>query len=167
MLQSGITLLHALCWDGIAMVEFRQSSRDGRFYLIEINPRFVGSLELAIAAGVDFPWLYAQLAANRPVVGPTRYRVGLRYRWLLSKNVADVFERPVGHALDVLSVLRPDTRCDLSVRDPRPHLVQLRSAADWVREHFTRKSSQPAATPPHAPVPPTLAESSTQLGSSR
>jgi len=167
MLQAGVTLLHALCWDGIAMVEFRQSSRDGRFYLIEINPRFVGSLELAIAAGVDFPWLYAQLAANRPVVGPTRYRVGLRYRWLLSKNVADLFERPVGYALDVLSVLRPDTRCDIFVRDPRPHLVQLRSAADWVREHLTRKPAAPALRP--APAPGSLApiESTTELISSR
>ena len=167
MLQAGVTLLHALCWDGIAMVEFRQSSRDGRFYLIEINPRFVGSLELAIAAGVDFPWLYAQLAANRPVVGPTRYRVGLRYRWLLSKNVADLFERPVGYALDVLSVLRPDTRCDISLRDPRPHWVQLRSAADWIREHLTRKPAAPALRP--APAPRSLAptESPTELISSR
>jgi hypothetical protein len=131
--------------------------------------RFVGSLELAIAAGVDFPWLFAQMAANRPVVGPTRYRVGLRYRWLLSKNVADAFERPFGYVLDVLSVLRPDTRCDLSLRDPRPHLVQLRSAAWWVRDHLTRKPTSPTiadnipVTPPASPV----AEESNELVSSR
>jgi hypothetical protein len=66
------------------MLEFRRSLRDGRYYLIEVNPRFVGSLELAIAAGVDFPWLYAQLAIGRPIVGPNRYRVGLRHLPLVS-----------------------------------------------------------------------------------
>jgi predicted ATP-grasp superfamily ATP-dependent carboligase len=165
MLSAGLTLLQALCWDGIAMVEFRKSSRDGRFYLIEINPRFVGSLELAIAAGVDFPWLFAQLAANRPVVGPTRYRVGLRYRWLLSKNVADAFERPLGYVLDVLSVLRPDTRCDLALRDPRPHLVQLRSAAWWVRDHVRRKpDADQTPAPAAATAAPAAATTSSGAG---
>jgi predicted ATP-grasp superfamily ATP-dependent carboligase len=145
--QAGLTLLHALCWDGIAMVEFRRHRRDGRFYLMEINPRFVGSLELAIAAGIDFPWLYAQLAAGRPVLGPNRYRVGLRYRWLLSKNVAEVFENPFGSLVGALSVLRPDTRCDLSLRDPRPHVSQLRNALWLAKQHLRLAPGAPADSP--------------------
>jgi predicted ATP-grasp superfamily ATP-dependent carboligase len=146
LLQHGLTLLKALCWDGVAMVEFRRSRRDGRFYLMEINPRFVGSLELAIAAGIDLPWLYVQLAAGWPVVGPNRYRVGLRYRWLLSKNVADAFENPLRYAFGALSCLLPGTRCDLSLGDPAPHWSQLRNAVWWVREHLLRRRAPlPAA----------------------
>jgi predicted ATP-grasp superfamily ATP-dependent carboligase len=144
----GLTLLQALCWDGIAMVEFRRSRRDGRFYLMEINPRFVGSLDLAVAAGMDLPWLYAQLAAGRPVVGPNRYRVGLRYRWLLSKNVAGFFENPLGTAWGALSVLRPDTRCDLSLRDPGPHWSHLRDALYWVRRKRSGGAGRPAGAAP-------------------
>ena len=84
---SGLALLRALEWDGVAMVEFRRSDRDGRFYLMEINPRFPGSLDLAIASGVDLPWLYMQMAIGRPVEGPASYRLGLRYHWLVSKNM--------------------------------------------------------------------------------
>jgi len=136
---AGIAILEALCWDGIAMVEFKRRRSDGRFFLIELNPRFVGSLELAIAAGVDLPWLYAQMAARRPIVGPNRYRVGLRYRWLLSKNVAFVFENPLGYVLGVLSTALPGTRTDLSWRDPRPHWTQVRNAAWWTREYIRRR----------------------------
>jgi predicted ATP-grasp superfamily ATP-dependent carboligase len=144
---AGNAILEALCWDGIAMVEFKRRRSDGRFFLIELNPRFVGSLELAIAAGVDLPWLYAQMAARRPVVGPNRYRVGLRYRWLLSKNVAFVFENPLGFALGVLSVLLPGTRTDLSLRDPRPHWTQIRNAAWWIREYVRRQLHRSGAVP--------------------
>lgn len=155
MRHSGLALLQALCWDGIAMVEFKRSSIDGRFYLIEINPRFVGSLELAIASGVDLPWLYAQHAAGRPVVGPNRYRVGLRYRWLLSKNVADLFENPLGYVLGALSTLRPGTRCDIAWTDPKPHWAQIRNAAWWAREYVLRRHRPAAAArAPESPATP-------------
>jgi predicted ATP-grasp superfamily ATP-dependent carboligase/protein-S-isoprenylcysteine O-methyltransferase Ste14 len=132
---SGQALLRSLRWDGMAMVEFRRSHRDGRFYLMEVNPRFPGSLALAIAAGVDFPSLYVQRAAGCPVTGPRQYRIGLRYRWLLSKGVAQAVEDPVGYGRSLAGVLRFDTRCDMSWRDPRPHLVQLREAGWWLREY--------------------------------
>lgn len=64
-LQSlGTRLLDELEWHGPAMVEFKRDARDGEFELMEINPRFWGSLSLAVEAGVDFPYRYFQLAAN-------------------------------------------------------------------------------------------------------
>jgi predicted ATP-grasp superfamily ATP-dependent carboligase len=151
--RAGLTILQALCWDGIAMVEFRRSHHDGRFYLMELNPRFVGSLELAIAAGVDLPWLYAQLAAGRPVVGPNRYRVGLRYRWLVSKNIAKLFENPFEYSWAALSALRPDTRTDLVWSDPGPHWSQLRNAL-WFAREYVRGSLHGRRSPVDPPSLP-------------
>lgn len=80
-------LLAAAGWHGVAMVEFRISP-DGKAYLMEVNTRFWGSLQLAIDAGVDFPRLLWQAEQARrgqgsQVVPPDRYRVGQRLRWLL------------------------------------------------------------------------------------
>ena len=48
--------------DGVAMFEFRRNRKSGGSTLLEVNPRFWGSLPLAVATGVDFPWLwYRQL----------------------------------------------------------------------------------------------------------
>lgn len=76
------SLLNSVGWHGVAMVEFKVSP-DGTPYLIEVNGRFWGSLQLAIDAGVDFPWLLYQLATSAQVDEVTGYAVGVRWRWLL------------------------------------------------------------------------------------
>ena len=76
------TLLDHAGWHGIAMVEFRLAP-DGTAYLMEINTRFWGSLQLAIDAGVDFPWLLYQLASGEQPEAVSNYRSGKRLRWLL------------------------------------------------------------------------------------
>jgi predicted ATP-grasp superfamily ATP-dependent carboligase/protein-tyrosine-phosphatase len=49
---------------GVAMFEFRVDRRAGRHVLLEVNPRFWGSLPLAVAAGADFPALWWDLALH-------------------------------------------------------------------------------------------------------
>jgi predicted ATP-grasp superfamily ATP-dependent carboligase len=75
-------LLDKAGWHGVAMAEYKVTA-DGTPYLMEINTRFWGSLQLAVDAGVDFPWLLYQLAfGDNP--GPVHtYKRGVRLRWLL------------------------------------------------------------------------------------
>lgn len=75
-------LLDYVGWHGVAMVEFKVSA-DGTPYLIEVNGRFWGSLQLAIDAGVDFPWLLYQLATGMELDKVYEYATGMRCRWLL------------------------------------------------------------------------------------
>ena len=76
-------LLSALNWHGVAMVEFKKDNRDNQYKLMEINARFWGSLQLAIDAGVDFPYLIYQIATGGAPEPVTEYRVGVKTRWLL------------------------------------------------------------------------------------
>ncbi len=78
---AGTRLLEALDWEGVAMVECKHDPATDRYYVIEINPRFWGSLQLAIDAGVDFPRLLVECALGRPPVPVTSYRAGIRSRW--------------------------------------------------------------------------------------
>ena len=73
-------LLRRFGWRGVAMVEFKIDAATGTPYLMEVNGRFWGSLQLAIDAGVDFPALLLSAAAGAPkrVSG---YRAGARLRW--------------------------------------------------------------------------------------
>jgi predicted ATP-grasp superfamily ATP-dependent carboligase len=75
-------LLTASGWLGVAMVEFRISTT-GAPYLMEVNGRFWGSLQLAIDSGLDFPWLLYQLVNGGKIASPPAYRRGRRLRWLL------------------------------------------------------------------------------------
>jgi predicted ATP-grasp superfamily ATP-dependent carboligase len=74
-------LLRAMQWHGPAMVEFRD---DGVHtpWLMEVNGRFWGSLQLAIAAGVDFPLLWARLLRGDAIAPQDGYQIGVTLRWL-------------------------------------------------------------------------------------
>lgn len=77
------TLLHHAGWHGVAMVEFKVDAQ-GTPYLMEVNGRFWGSLQLAIDSGVDFPFLLYRMARGESVdMQEGQYVVGRRSRWLL------------------------------------------------------------------------------------
>jgi predicted ATP-grasp superfamily ATP-dependent carboligase len=76
-------LLDSLGWEGVAMLEYKRDSETGTPYLMEINPRFWGSLQLAVDAGVDFPALLVDRALGGSREAARSYRVGVRTRWLL------------------------------------------------------------------------------------
>ena len=75
-------LLTAVKWHGVAMVEYR-IDKQGNPYLMEINTRFWGSLQLSIDAGVNFPQL-AYLGENSELKPQQEnYQVDVQLRWLL------------------------------------------------------------------------------------
>lgn len=74
-------LLSAMAWHGPAMVEFRDDGTSEPC-LIEVNGRFWGSLELAVASGVDFPRLWMELLRGAPVQPSSDYETGVTSRWL-------------------------------------------------------------------------------------
>jgi predicted ATP-grasp superfamily ATP-dependent carboligase len=85
-------LLRELTWEGVAMLEFKAGT-DGKMYLLEINPRLWGSLQLAIDSGRDFPQLLTKLASCQSETDHAEfaswcrtlpeYSVGRRLRWVL------------------------------------------------------------------------------------
>lgn len=80
LLERSVALLQRFGWSGVAMVEYKVDRETGEPFLMEINGRFWGSLQLAIDAGVDFPRLLAEAALGRPVAPQHDYRF-VRSRW--------------------------------------------------------------------------------------
>ena len=103
------------------MVEFKRDERDCRFKLIEINPKFWGSLGLAIAAGVDFPALAFRAACGLPVEAPSGYD-NVRYQWVSMDIAHSVAVRKPG--LWMQEVVRR-TPNDFRLADPIPNLALI------------------------------------------
>lgn len=138
--RSGMAVLESLDWHGPAMVEFKRNPHTDEFVLMEVNPRFWGSLALSVAAGVDFPYWYYRLATDEldvPAVPDYRAGVGchllrgeLAYALNLFLVDSDHVERP-SRPRELLAVCRSlisDPQFDLlSARDPRPFLRDTRN----------------------------------------
>lgn len=80
LLSRSVALLERLGWCGVAMLEYK-FDRHGTPFLMEVNGRFWGSLQLAVDCGVDFPSLLVRAALGRPVAPVESYRSGVYLRW--------------------------------------------------------------------------------------
>ncbi len=139
-------LLEDIGWRGVAMVEYKIDQTSGMPYLMEINGRFWGSLQLAIDAGADFPRILLDRALGRPAASPPRYRTGVRGRWWWGDAdhvLARLLHSPADLSLPrgapsrggavlafLASCLRFDSDAVWRWNDPRPFLTET---ASWFR----------------------------------
>jgi predicted ATP-grasp superfamily ATP-dependent carboligase len=94
LIEKSIRLLKALNWCGVAMVEWKLDPADNIPKLLEINPRFWGSLELAVRSGVNFPLLYAQAAIGTSVECCLSYQLGVVCRWMVPGEILRYLTQP-------------------------------------------------------------------------
>jgi predicted ATP-grasp superfamily ATP-dependent carboligase len=146
LLDAAIGLLRHFGWQGVAMVEFKVDASTGTPYLMEINGRFWGSLQLAIDAGVDFATLLVRAASGQRVDPVMTYRTGVRSRWWwgdvdhlvarfrhTDRELALPPDAPSRWRVlrDFLMIWRPGDRNEiLRFDDPIPF---LRETLDWFR----------------------------------
>ena len=109
-------LLAAAGYAGLAQLQFVEGPAGPA--LIDVNPRFYGSLPLALACGVNLPaaWHAVVTGEGSAEAAPGDYRVGVTYRWLEGDLLAAFY----GH------------RGRLATRAPRPRVGAIWSAADPV-----------------------------------
>ena len=147
LLRKSLGLLGELGWDrGVAMVEYKVEPETGQAWLMEINGRFWGSLQLAVDAGVDFPALLLQCSRGEPPGDPVTGRPGVRTRWLMgdvdqllmrlfrSREALHLPASLSGRGRAILEFLwdfRPGIRQEvLRLSDPRPFVTE---AGAWLR----------------------------------
>jgi predicted ATP-grasp superfamily ATP-dependent carboligase len=127
MEEMAIELLRAMSWHGVAMVEFRLDERDDTPRLMEVNGRFWGSLPLAVASGVDFPFLLHTMLTEGDVKPVMKYEIGVKGRWmipgeLLHLGASMLTGAEQGRGVYLRKFFRPG-RCAydvVSTRDPLP-----------------------------------------------
>ncbi|MFC7209412.1 ATP-grasp domain-containing protein [Natronoarchaeum sp. GCM10025321] len=140
---AGTAVLDALDWNGPASVQFVKDERTGEFTLLEVNPRFWLSLACPIAAGLDFPHLFWQIAGGESVNGSTSYEDGVATHLLrgelvhLHSVLRDEFPlvdppRFRQAARDVAQSVYDQPNFDyLCLDDPGPFLRDLRNVFPW------------------------------------
>jgi predicted ATP-grasp superfamily ATP-dependent carboligase len=83
ILDRSSQILRRLQWDGIVGVEFKvPPDQPEQPRLIEVNARFIGFIDLAMSAGINFPLLQYRFTVGEDVLTPSTYRHGvLCQRW--------------------------------------------------------------------------------------
>jgi predicted ATP-grasp superfamily ATP-dependent carboligase len=115
--DAALRLLESFGYYGLSQVEFKRDARDGRFKLMEINPRLWQWHGLASACGVDLPQIaYRDLIGERPPEA-TMNRKGKRWAITLLPGERPAPQRP------------PYVDAVFALDDPKPGLVHLTRVA--------------------------------------
>lgn len=125
LLRTGKKILDALEWHGVAMVEFKREINTGDLYLMEVNPKFWGSLDLAIACGVDFPTLDVRMVSGGQLSYSDKYKIGLKYHWPLNGELSHIKENPKSFFSVLKDFLDPGVKSNLNVNDPLPAFYSI------------------------------------------
>jgi predicted ATP-grasp superfamily ATP-dependent carboligase len=114
---AGLRLLHAFRFHGVSQVEFKRDPRDGRYKLMEINPRLWLWHGLSAALGVDFARIaYLDMTGRRPGPATTQGKQG---RWAVTLLAGEslALQRP------------PYVEPVLALDDPKPAAAFLARVA--------------------------------------
>jgi len=123
-------LLRSFNYRGFVGVEFRFDARDRTYRLIEINPRTVSGNQLAISAGIDFPWLGYRYLTNTGEMAETdsRFIPGVKYvneEWDLKAFLSMRKAGRLNFSEWIRSLHGVKARAIGAADDPYPFLVML------------------------------------------
>lgn len=145
--ESSRRLLAAMRFTGLVEVEFKHDARDGRYKLLDINPRVWGWHTLGRRAGVDFPYLFWRVLQDESVP-EVRARPGVR--WVRAVTDLRTVAREIWHGhmspgAYLRSLRGPLEFAIFAVDDPLPALLEvpLLSYLAWKRWSARKNALNP------------------------
>ena len=142
LINYAITLLKALKWEGVCQVEFIMNPEDKEFLLLEVNMRFWMSLPLAIASGVDFPYLLYNVTMNRNVERVFKYKIGIKYRWLFPADLLWLVKSKINTTRKMREFIKSGitnmTYGVISKTDPKPIAGIILKSLSLIKNHEKR-----------------------------
>lgn len=131
----GRALLEALNWHGVAMVEFKLNS-NGDPILMEINPKFWGSTDLALEAGVNFPLELIKIYKNLNIEYSNNYKFPFKYHWPLDGDLQHGLEKPSNIFAILIDCLSLKVKSNIWLSDFKPTWAMLLGFAKLIVKQF-------------------------------
>jgi predicted ATP-grasp superfamily ATP-dependent carboligase len=129
LVDAAARVLREAEYAGLAQMQFILGP-DGPV-LLDVNPRFYGSLPLALRAGVNLPAAWHAVAIGDAASAPAPYRTGVNYHWLEGDLIA---ARRNGSLRSLRPPRRPRTGAFWAPDDPLPSaLLTAAEIADRTR----------------------------------
>lgn len=135
---AGRQFLESIGFDGMAEVEFKFDTRDGKYKILDVNPRPWGWHSLGRAAGIDFPYLLwrQKVGLEASPMNPPR-----KAAWI--REITDIVAilRSRSRSADILGLLKIAltgklTSATFDLLDPVPFFAEF---ALWVSSGISRQ----------------------------
>ena len=127
VIEPGRNILRAMGFYGYSCTEFKRDSRDNIYKLMEVNGRHNRSTLLAVACGLNIPWLQYRHLAQGELPSQSSYRTGV-YWISLEKDVSYSLRYLRKERYSIVEYLlpyfKPNVLDVLTWKDPIPFLAR-------------------------------------------
>jgi len=131
-------ILEFINWHGSCQVEVKKDTRDGKYKLIEINPKLWGTLDLSIKAGINFAVKTLEIAINGDTREQYEYTVGLKYKFIFPLEIYTIYQDK-GNRLKrikkLLEIFDKNTFTEFDINDLKPNIYNILSTFNTVLRH--------------------------------
>jgi predicted ATP-grasp superfamily ATP-dependent carboligase/cation diffusion facilitator CzcD-associated flavoprotein CzcO len=147
IVAASVRLLRALAFTGMVEIEYKRDARDGRYKVLDVNPRVWGWQSLGARAGVDFPLLLWRHLMGE-VIPEQRGRAGVRWMRMttdLSPALGEILGGRLSPAAYLSSFRPPVESAIFALDDPCPGLLELPLMAYLLARRRLRGKASPTA----------------------
>lgn len=95
MKQISFEIVKDLNWSGPLMIEYKYDKSLDKYFLIELNPKFWGSLELSYFIGLNFGKKLIELFTlkeSNSIIKEYDYQVNKKFYWILDGDLVNIFK---------------------------------------------------------------------------
>lgn len=135
-------ILKELNWHGITNMDFIYDPKIDEFKLLEINPRFGGTTQLAIACGVDFPYFLFKWVILGEKQYVFNYQKDVIYRSLFSEELLHIFQRPRSIPKILLDFLDFKIHYGFLINDLKPVINMIKDTKWKIEDLFIEKHNK-------------------------
>lgn len=130
-------LIAKLSWSGPVDLDYLKVEGKG-YLLLEINPRFSGTLNLAYRLGIDLPWAYYCLAKKLDLtqIEQPAYRNGMAFRSVIPTEIVNLLKSKSYWGTFLKYFFHPNARTNIYWDDPKLLMRQIKEIR-W--DHINRR----------------------------
>lgn len=115
-----VKILENLNWSGLIKMDFILDRKNNKFKFIEMDPRVSASIDIVRCAGTDMMGMAWKLAMDEDIKPNLSFRKGIKYTWVLPKELLYIFAKPQIMFELILSFFNKDEFFNLQMTDPLP-----------------------------------------------
>jgi hypothetical protein len=95
--------------------------------LMEINPKFWASVDVALRAGVNFPYLLCESAKGESLSYSEEYNRSIKFHFPLSRELNHFLERPKAFPRILADCINPRVKSNIWINDLMPNVIEFAS----------------------------------------
>jgi len=128
---------------GVAMFEFIVDEQAGKKWLMEVNPRYWGTVGHDVDCGIEYPYYQYCIANNIDFTAPDSYLNGVKSRWIVGDIISFFnrykFAKNKWDSIKSYLKLDDDFFLDFKIDDPLPFLWEgIFYAKNYLRSKRSR-----------------------------